>query len=267
MKTKTPVTGIILAGGKSSRLGFNKIEIKIDNIPLFIDQVFKLSFFCDEILISTTANNYAFIKNELAKLDYYNKFFFKVNKECIPITLAVLDEDNECSGSICGIYSSLLTSKNFYSIVIAFDMPFISFNILNFFTNLINCRDNNKDAYIIKVEKGFECLCSIYSKNCIDLIIRNINQKIFKISEIFSELNIELITLEKSKCSIETTKSDHSDILPFNIQSYDLFKGSRIDNLNFFNINTPDNYNDFLKIWNFSKNKSFSCKWKKKFYR
>jgi molybdenum cofactor guanylyltransferase len=267
MKIKTPVTGIILAGGKSSRLGFNKIEIKVDDIPLFIDQVFKLSFFCDEILISTTFNNRLFIENELAKLDHYNKYFFKVNKENIPITRVVLDEDNECAGSICGIYSSLLISKNFYSIVIAFDMPFISFNVLNFFTNLIKCRNIDKDAYVIKVEKGFECLCGIYSKNCIDPITRNINRKIFKISEMFSELNIELIALEKSKSSLRNIKSDHSYMLPFNIQSYDLFEGSGIDNLSFFNINTPENYNDFLKIWNFFKNKSFNGKWKKFFYR
>jgi molybdopterin-guanine dinucleotide biosynthesis protein A len=38
------ITGIILAGGKSIRLGFDKTGLKVGNIPVFIDTAIKLSF-------------------------------------------------------------------------------------------------------------------------------------------------------------------------------------------------------------------------------
>ncbi|MCG2790072.1 MAG: hypothetical protein L6405_09050, partial [Actinomycetia bacterium] len=90
---KKDLTGVILTGGKSIRLGFNKIQIKINTIPLFIDQIFKLAFFCNEILISTTDNNYEFVENELSKLNNYSNYYSEVcSKEKIPSINIIKDE-------------------------------------------------------------------------------------------------------------------------------------------------------------------------------
>ncbi len=50
-------TGILLAGGKSSRFGINKIKIEFEGIPLIADQIIKLGFFCTEVLISSSSEN------------------------------------------------------------------------------------------------------------------------------------------------------------------------------------------------------------------
>ena len=117
------ISGIVLAGGKSSRLGFNKLEIKVGNIPLFIDIAVKLSYFCSEILLSTSAENSQDIKDELKNFDMYLKEYnpLKLN---IPEARVIPDIDtdkinNACknkeknlaieySGALKGIYSSLL---------------------------------------------------------------------------------------------------------------------------------------------------------------
>jgi molybdopterin-guanine dinucleotide biosynthesis protein A len=260
------MTGIILAGGKSSRLGFNKIEIKIGGIPLFIDQIFKLSFFCNEILISTTENNYKFVKDELAGLDYYYKYFYKqCNLKRIPCIAVFKDEENlencfhtdtdmnprvnpdagsNCRGPICGIYNGLKHAQNFYSLVLAFDMPFISYGLLNFLKQISNICNEPADAYIIKTKKGFEALCGLYSKNCIELILKNIRNKNYKISDIFPLLNTKLILVDGLTCEFEDCELKKLN------QDIDSLNNSKIDSLNFFNINTEEDYKYFLTTWN-----------------
>jgi molybdopterin-guanine dinucleotide biosynthesis protein A len=254
IKTTNYMTGIILAGGKSSRMGFNKIDIKIGSIPLFIDQIFKLSFFCSEILISTTENNYKYLKDELARLNDYYKYFYKqCNLKRLPNIDIFKDEESQVKsdtdsytdfkskGPIYGIYNGLKHAQNFYSVILAFDMPFISFRLLNFLKLINNSLDKPADAFIMKTKKGFETLCSMYSKNCIEPIQKNIGSKNYKISDIFPSLNVRLILINE----LENFNQDINSV-----------NNCGIDNLNFFNINTKEDYENFLTTWNNNNNSS-----------
>lgn len=249
------LTGIILAGGRSSRLGFNKAEIKIGEIPLFINQIFKLSHFCDEILICTSEENLEILAKELKLLKKYHKHFKSLSGEIRLPAITLITDDMSFkslstpkeSSPILGIYTGLVNSKNFYSFVAGFDMPFISYNLLS---NVINITENRKsgpegrmDIVSIKTAKGFEALCSIYSKNCINIIRKNLEEKNYKISDIFPGLNTRIITQEE-------------------LESLD------IDELNFFNINTSKDYEKFKNLWaETGSEDSFVSKWKEFFYR
>ncbi len=294
------LTGVILAGGKSSRFGFNKLKIKVDSVPLFIDQIFKLSFFCDEIIISTSKSNYSIIFSELNKIRIYQKkynfekigtsnpkisfkdFLKRVTK---PLNIKIIPDESNCSsstikslsnvtnpggfksdydtiGPIIGIYSSLINAAYFYSIIVAFDMPFISYNLLKhlIYESGINIEKTSidksvtisnypgkKDACIIKSEKGFEVLCGLYSKGCVDILKENIKKQKYKISDIFTNLDIEIISSKK-------------------LESF------KIDNLNFFNINLVPDYYKFKNIWQNKKiasgtKKSFTEAWNDFFFR
>jgi len=267
------LSGVILAGGVSSRFCFNKIKIRVEKIPLFVDQVFKLSFFCSEILICTSKKNYSTVKKEIGKIDDYYKYYcsLKEIKKVPPIKI-LLDEENLNSlrniGPIGGLYSGLKSASNFYCLVVAFDMPFISYNILSLLVGSIGYKSTEKyggkydntldfkkniekrDAVIIKTRKGFEVLCGIYSKNCLEIVKKNIKQRNYKISNIFKDLKVKIILED------ELIKSGVSD-------------------LSFFNINTLANYGNFIKIWNKGGlgngpsdiNSRFRKKWKNFFYR
>ncbi len=238
------LTGILLAGGKSSRLGFNKIEVRIGKVPLFIDQIFKLSFFCSEILISASENNYKFISDELTLInDYYNCYYRFCNLKEIPLVRIIQDKDRQENslkslGPLSGIESGLEYAKNLYSLVTAFDMPFISYNLLYLLNEIRNSQRVLKDSFIMKTEKGYESLCGIYSKNCLSVIKKNIEKKAYKISEIFHNADTEFILLDKL-----TIKSDKN-----NLNFYKL-NNQTIDSLNFFNINTIDDYEYFIRVW------------------
>lgn len=299
--TKVNLTGIVLAGGKSNRFGFNKLKIKVDTVPLFIDQIFKLSFFCDEIIISTSKSHYSIVSSELKKIRIYQKKynfekiqasnlkidfndFAKKNSafQNIRIILDESDVDNlntsnslnitnsekitpshKGKGPVIGIYTSLANASYFYSIIVAFDMPFISYNLLKslVYESGINTEEpsssepatisydysKKRDAYIIKTEKGFEVLCGLYSKNCLGILKENIGKQKYKISDIFNYLDIEIISINK-------------------------LKQNGIDSLNFFNINRLEDYHRFKNLWqnkNISSNTatSFVEKWADFFFR
>lgn len=274
------LTGIVLTGGKGSRFGFNKLKIKTGPIPLFIDQIFKLSFFCDEIIISTSTNNYPIVSYELDRIREYQKTYslekiqtskikryLKTNPENLRKRIStfpdiktniriILDENNTkdsdnasskiysqshpAGGPIIGIYTSLANSIHFYSIVVAFDMPFISYNLLhsliyNFTPDRKGPDDSMQDtehssynrvkaARIIKTEKGFEVLCGLYSKDCLGILKENIEKQKYKISDMFDYIDIETV-------------------LNYQLQL------NGIDDLNFFNINRIQDYYKFKNLW------------------
>ncbi|GAH74570.1 unnamed protein product, partial [marine sediment metagenome] len=202
--TKVNLTGIVLAGGKSSRFGFNKLKIKADTVPLFIDQIFKLSFFCDEIIVSTSKSNYPTLFSELNKIRTYQKKynFKKIQASNLKIdfnefakknsafqNIRIISDESDVDnlntsnslnitnsekitpshkgkGPVIGIYTSLANASYFYSIIVAFDMPFISYNLLKslVYESGINTKEpsssepatisydysKKRDAYIIK---------------------------------------------------------------------------------------------------------------------
>jgi molybdenum cofactor guanylyltransferase len=249
------LTGIVLAGGKSSRLSFNKIEIKIGRIPLILNQIFKLAFFCDEILVISSEENFSILSKELKLLEKYHAYFNNfIEKIRLPAVSLLIDDIKIKSGlafiepgPLIGIYTGLANSKNFYSFVVGFDMPFISYNLLS---NIIKIKDSQKcsqgkckDIISINTLKGFEALCSIYSKNCIAIIKKNLKAEKYKISDIFSELDAKIVTQKEL------------EIL-------------NIDELNFFNINTVKDFEKFKNLWQSNNSKdSFVSKWKEFFYR
>jgi len=249
------LTGIILAGGKSSRLGFNKIEIKIGPVPLFINQIFILASFCDEILVVSSEENFGILSKELNLLENYSKYYSNfIEKIELPVVSLLIDDikiksvmTSKEPGPLLGIYTGLENSKNFYSFVVGFDMPFISHKLIS---NMIRFKDSQKftqdkckDIISINTLKGFEALCSIYSKNCISIIKKNLKSEKYKISDIFSQLDTKIITQEELEIS-------------------------KIDELNFFNINTDKDFKKFKNLWAANNSEdNFTSKFKEFFYR
>jgi molybdenum cofactor guanylyltransferase len=240
------ITGIILAGGKSIRLGFDKTLLKIGNIPLFIDIAIKLSFFCREILISSSQENFVTISGELKKFKKYLEEY-KLEHAKVPHIKIIVDI--ECSGDkklqnagpLRGIYSTLLESGNYYSFICASDMPFISYNMMETLIKYTESSETKKDIVVLKTKKGFEALSAIYSRKCIKIIEENLNEGVFKVSDIFSYQNTLVLGEE-------------------------IIKNHKIDELNFFNINTIKDYAFLQNKYNAQK-ELFPQYWKKIFFR
>lgn len=255
------ISAVLLAGGQSQRFGINKLKIKTCHVPILIDQLLKLSFFFDEIIISTSIKNYSFVKSECHRINVYkkklNEFLKNIDLSCISSKLksnislnipgikVIIDNIDDVKGSdrlsacsdnkipenagpIGGIYTGLKNTLSHNSFIIALDMPFLSFRMIDNLTGILNkdmeIYSKEYDAIIIKSLKGFEVLSGLYSKNCIDILEENIKDGDYKISNIFKSIEMKIINEE-------------------------FLRAKKIDMLNFFNINDMEDYRRFRYIW------------------
>lgn len=164
------VTGIILAGGKSSRMGKDKGFCTIDQKPLIrysIDMMVKV---CDPIIIGT--NNPA-----------YQQFGFQV----IPDELAD-------KGPVSGIYSCLKASQTNDNFILSCDMPLMS---EDFITWVLSKRAEYE--VVIPVLNGLpEPLCAYYQRGIVSRLKSQIDAGNYKIQDAVKAANTLFLEIDKS---------------------------------------------------------------------
>lgn len=132
-------SAIILAGGKSKRIGKEKPFLLIDNKRLIDIIVDKLKLLFSDIIIVTD-------KKEKFK-DYKN--------------IIVVEDIFKNKGPLSGIYSGMLKSKTKGIFVTACDMPLLNISIIK---KLLNYSANNNYSTVIPEYNGFlEPLHAVYS--------------------------------------------------------------------------------------------------------
>lgn len=159
------LTGILLCGGRSQRMGRDKALLKIQDQPMFSFPLSILEQWCSEILISVNDN--------------------RLN---IPKYRVIPDEIKEI-GPIGGLYSCLKQSKNKYNLILACDMPLITGELLKKmipFTDLF-------DAIVPAINRQPEPLYAIYHKRIITQIEHCIQHNSYSFQQLLSSLNVRYI--------------------------------------------------------------------------
>lgn len=137
------ITGIILSGGKSKRMGINKSLLKIGNKSLIEIINGLLSDLFEEIILSTNEPQlYKFLKLKSFKDVYPNK------------------------GPLSGIHSGLINSKTDKNFIISCDMPFMTSEMIEYLVNY-KC---NKSIVVAKADGFVQQLCGLYDKSCLPII-------------------------------------------------------------------------------------------------
>jgi molybdopterin-guanine dinucleotide biosynthesis protein A len=163
---KTNLTGIILSGGKSIRMGENKAFIEIGGIPIIyrIHKLFAKLF--KEIIIVTNQ------KEIFSGLDA------KIYTDLIPNR-----------GVLGGLYTGLFFSSSPFSFCVACDMPFLKESVINFLIKKID----GYDVVVPKTKDGLQPLHAIYSKNCLEPIKRIIEEGGFKIIDLYWMVKVRIV--------------------------------------------------------------------------
>lgn len=160
-----PCSGIILAGGLSSRFGGrNKALIEWKGRPLLahIRQAFGDLF--QEIILVTNA------PGAFAAWD---------------MTL-VTDLFAERS-SLTGIHAGLFYAKHPLAFVTACDTPLLQPALIRM---LLEAAGNDIDVVIPKTEKGLEPLCAVYSQRCLHPITHRLRQGDYRIRSFFRKARV-----------------------------------------------------------------------------
>jgi len=168
------LTAIILAGGKSSRMGpdKNKSMLRLNGKYLIDIVISKLKCVVgDNIIIVGPPERYLSYKQVVP--DFFSQ-----------------------KGPLVGIYSGLKASSSQYNLVVGCDMPFLEVKLLQYMTENIN----SNDIVIPRYGDGYiEPLYAVYSKKCLETIERNLAEHIFSVRAIFPHLKVKFVEDEEIK--------------------------------------------------------------------
>lgn len=164
------VTGVILAGGKSSRMGEDKSLLKIKGKTLTELAHNAIKDFCDEIIVSSNSQ-----ENIIFNTKHINDIYKGI-------------------GPMGGIYSALKISSNETNLVVSCDMPFVSKEYISFILE----QSTNFDVCISSFEEKMFPFPGIYKKNIINLLKNEINNKHYKLTKFIGKVNNIIIDFETS---------------------------------------------------------------------
>ncbi len=191
------VTGILLAGGKSSRMGKDKALIKYGDETFMSTSLKKLHKLFDEVIV--VADN----------IEKYNIENTKIIQDIYPKM-----------GPMGGIHAALKSSKNDWIFVIPCDMPMWQ----PFLVEEILKHRLDYDIVVPLINDHMEPLFALYKKTCIPGLEQCLSNNIIKVLELYPLVKTNYLELEKVYNEVDQCDK------------------------NFFNINTPQDLYNMVKI-------------------
>ena len=168
------VTGIILAGGQSSRMGQDKSSLLYKDKALIQWSVDVLKPLCNQLLISTNNNN----------LNY--------------LGFPIVSDEVKRIGPIGGLYSCLKKSNTRLNLIIACDTPYLSVNI---YKTLLNNAKDGFSAVAVDDNGNSEPLIACYQKDVSEVIGKMIMSKKYKLQDLLNSINVNKIAFPDSSFS------------------------------------------------------------------
>ena len=165
---RTNITGAILAGGRSSRMGRDKALLDLDGVP-FIERVAHAlkSVFDEVLVISDHAGQYAFLN--------------------LPI---FVDGYKNC-GPLAGIHSALINATKDAIFVASCDIPFLTPS----FIREVIAHDGHCDVTLVFGSNSLEPLCGLYRKTCLPVVERQLRKRKYAVRACLQNLQTTILTL------------------------------------------------------------------------
>lgn len=158
-------TGIILAGGKSSRMKEDKGLMLIGEKPMVEYVIDVLKPLVDDLII--ISNN-----------EEYKQFGYSVYSDII-----------KEKGPLGGICTGLFCSQSETNIVLSCDVPFVNESLISF---LLNTHQNHQITIPVKDERTHQ-LIGVFSKSCEAIFAMSIEKDELKLLDAFKNLNLNIV--------------------------------------------------------------------------
>ncbi|HOK52258.1 MAG TPA: molybdenum cofactor guanylyltransferase, partial [Bacteroidales bacterium] len=182
MTVNQQITGIILAGGKSSRMGISKAWLTIENKRFIENAISILRPYCHNILISANTRE-------------YNTYGYEVVCDRYPSI-----------GPMGGLEACLNRSETEKNLVIPCDVPNISAMIIHHILHSVN------DAYVVVPiwdNNTLEPLIGYYSKRIYPIIIEQIEKREYSIIQLLRRVQTRYVHLHGFKLHNVNTPTDY----------------------------------------------------------
>jgi len=168
--TKHSITGVILSGGKSIRMGENKAFLEIRGKRIIEHTVDVLQRMCNQVILVT---------NELLEYSYLD---LEIAVDLIPK-----------SGPLVGIYTGLSYASHSYSFITACDMPFLNRKVIEYMLTI----RKNYDVVIPHLNDGYHPLHALYSRRCINFIEEVIREDNLKVTDFFNRVRVREVSSDE----------------------------------------------------------------------
>ena len=183
---------IVFAGGKSSRLGYDKASETVGNRSLLQQVVSCVSSLSSDIIVVTAG------EQTVPQFVDYPK-------------LRVVTDIYPGKGPLGGIYTGLAASTSFYNLVVASDMPFLNHALLRYMIQL----SANFDLVAPRVGNLVEPLHTVYTKSCIAPTEHMIKQDKLSVYTLFDLARVRYVEAEE----IERFDPKHLSFFNINTQA------------------------------------------------
>ncbi|UCF30026.1 MAG: molybdenum cofactor guanylyltransferase [bacterium] len=156
-------TGVILVGGRSRRMGTDKVLLEIRGTPIVKDIFTRMSAVFQEILV----------------VGHHREEFDALGISAIPDLIPE-------SGVLGGIYTGLAEAKTPYIFAVAADLPFLDTDLIRH----IASRRTGADAVIPRGPRGLEPLYAVYSRSCRGSMLESLQRRELKVLEAVAGLRV-----------------------------------------------------------------------------
>lgn len=162
-------TGVLIAGGKSRRMGRDKRFLKVGGKSVF-DRTLSL-------LMGTFVETIIVLAEPIDSLDVRG---CRVVYDVIPN-----------AGSLGGLYTGLLAASQPRIFAVACDMPFLDLELIRFMASF----DDTADVIVAKLEGQFQPMHAIYSKRCAEFLKAMAERHDLKIQALYrtEELRVAVV--------------------------------------------------------------------------
>jgi molybdenum cofactor guanylyltransferase len=166
---KNPRQGaIILAGGDSKRLGQPKALLDFNGSTLIEVMVNRLINYFQEITVVTD------------RPDLYSGLPVRLSDDLLTV---------EQKSPLRGIHAGLKASDLPYQFVAACDMPFLNLELIAYMIQFAP----DYDAVVPRIGNYYQPLHSFYSRNCIDIIDKQVQHGLYKVTDFYENLKVRFI--------------------------------------------------------------------------
>lgn len=184
-------TAIVLAGGKSRRLGRDKVVEPFDGQPLIQRVLCRLTKVTEEAVV---------VVND-------------ASRACelpLPHTVRTAVDLFPNGGSLGGIFTGLNAAKTQWAFAVACDMPFLNIPLME---HILSMREGS-DVVVPVVKDRPEPTHAAYSKTCLPHMERRLQADDLKISGFFNEVRVRYI----EQTDIERFDLDHLSFFNVNTE-------------------------------------------------
>jgi molybdopterin-guanine dinucleotide biosynthesis protein A len=139
---------VILAGGKSSRMGEDKALLPFQGKPF-------LSYICEQTI-------------PVSQKVYIVTPWAEKYRDLVPNDCQFISEINPFQGPLSAFAQTFEYIDSDWILLLACDLPYIKRDVFEFWIQQLSVIDRDAVAFLAPNEKGWECLAGFYRSTCID---------------------------------------------------------------------------------------------------